>query len=195
MRLRPNLGKTRLLLVPRHPERFDAVADLAARAGFMVKRRSEDNKKATGAEIMVLDTIGELATAYRFATVAFVGGTLIPHGGQSILEPAWYAKPIVIGPSMENFRQIARDFRDRGAVIQIQAIESDKEAQIKELTDAFVWLLEDEERRTAMGRPPIRFWKITGGRLGSRWTKLRPFTKRPARRRRSNEFSGAYQRM
>ena len=151
VRLMPNLGKTRLLLVPRHPERFDAVADLAARAGFVVKRRSEDNKTANGAEVMVLDTLGELATAYRFATIAFVGGTLIPHGGQSILEPAWHAKPIVIGPSMENFRQIARDFRDRGAVKQIHAIESDKEAQIKELTDAFVWLLEDEARRTAMG--------------------------------------------
>ena len=99
----------------------------------------------------MLDTLGELATAYRFATVAFVGGTLIPHGGQSILEPAWYAKPIVIGPSMENFRQIAMDFLVRGAVKQIQANESDKEAQIRELTDAFVSLLEDERRRTAMG--------------------------------------------
>ena len=152
VRLWPNLEKTRLLLVPRHPERFDAVVDLAVRAGFLVKRRSEDNKMATGADVMVLDTVGELATAYRFATIAFVGGTLIPHGGQSILEPAWYAKPIVIGPSMENFREVARDFRARGAVKQIQAIESDKEAQIKELTDAFVWLLEDEERRTAMGK-------------------------------------------
>jgi 3-deoxy-D-manno-octulosonic-acid transferase len=151
IRLRPDLGKTRLLLGPRHPERFDAVADLAARAGFVVKRRSEDNKMATRADVMVLDTLGELATAYRFATIAFVGGTLIPHGGQSIIEPAWYAKPIVIGPSMENFRQIVSDFRARGAVKQIQAIDSDKEAQITELTDAFVWLLEDEERRTAMG--------------------------------------------
>ena len=138
--------------MPRHPERFDSVADLALRAGFPVKRRSQNNQTATGAEIMVLDTIGELSTAYRFATVAFVGGTLIPHGGQSILEPAWYAKPIVIGPSMENFRQIVDDFRDRGAVRQIQAIESDKEAQIEELTDAFVWLLEDEKRRTALGQ-------------------------------------------
>ncbi|MGA2400816.1 MAG: 3-deoxy-D-manno-octulosonic acid transferase [Syntrophobacteraceae bacterium] len=151
IRLSPGLGKTRLLLVPRHPERFDAVADLAARAGFRVKKRSDNNKAATGADVMVLDTIGELATAYRFATVAFVGGTLIPHGGQSILEPAWYAKPIVIGPSMENFRQIARDFRDRGAIRQIEATGSDKEAQIEELTDAFVSLLEDERTRTAMG--------------------------------------------
>ncbi|MGA2026332.1 MAG: 3-deoxy-D-manno-octulosonic acid transferase [Syntrophobacteraceae bacterium] len=151
VRLVPGLGKTRLLLTPRHPERFDAVADLAARAGFLVRRRSEDNKMAAGADVMVLDTLGELATAYQFATIAFVGGTLIPHGGQSILEPAWYAKPIVIGPSMENFREVAGDFRARGAVKQIQAVESDKEAQINELTDAFVWLLEDEERRTVMG--------------------------------------------
>jgi len=152
IRLRPQLEKARLLLVPRHPERFDAVANLAARKGFLVKRRSEDNKTADGAQILLLDTIGELATAYRFATVAFVGGTLIPHGGQSILEPAWYAKPIVIGPSMENFRQIARDFHDRGAVKQIQAPETDREAQIEELTDAFVSLLEDEEQRNALGQ-------------------------------------------
>jgi 3-deoxy-D-manno-octulosonic-acid transferase len=163
VRLRPNLGKTRLLLVPRHPERFDAVADLAARAGFLVKRRSEGNKMATGADVMVLDTLGELATAYRFATIAFVGGTLIPHGGQSILEPAWYARPIVIGPSMENFRQIARDFLDRGAVKQIRAIESDKETQIKELTDAFVRLLEDEERRTAMGNAAYSMFENNRG--------------------------------
>jgi len=166
LRLRPNLGKTKLLLVPRHPERFDEVADLAARAGFLVKRRSEGNKTTTGAEIMVLDTIGELAAAYRFATVAFVGGTLVPHGGQSILEPAWYAKPIVIGPSMENFRQVARDFRARDAVRQIQAIESDKEAQIKELTDAFVWLLEDEARRTAMGRAA---YSVLENNRGAAW--------------------------
>ncbi len=152
LRLRPNLGRTRLLLAPRHPERFDGVVDLAARAGFLIKRRSENNKSATGAEVMVLDTIGELATAYRFATVVFVGGTLIPHGGQSILEPAWYARPIVIGPSMENFRQSAMDFRDRGALRQIQAIKSDREAQIRELTDVFAQLLEDEERRTALGQ-------------------------------------------
>ena len=152
VRLRPGLEKTRLLLAPRHPERFDAVAALAVREGFAVKRRSEDNKTAGEAQILVLDTIGELATAYGFATVAFVGGTLIPHGGQSILEPAWYAKPIVIGPSMENFRQIATDFRDRGAVRQIQAVQSHREAQIDELTAAFVSLLEDEDLRNTLGQ-------------------------------------------
>jgi 3-deoxy-D-manno-octulosonic-acid transferase len=151
LRLKPNLGRTRLLLVPRHPERFDAVADVAARSGFPVKRRSQNAGGPAGAEIMVLDTLGELVTAYRFATVAFVGGTLVPQGGHSIIEPAWYAKPIVIGPSMDNFREIARDFRAKGAIRQIQATGSDREAQIKELTDEFTRLLENEELRTALG--------------------------------------------
>ena len=82
LRLKPNLEKTRLLLAPRHPERFDTVAELASRAGFSVKRRSENNNTPPGAQILLLDTLGELATAYRFATVAFVGGTLIRHGGR-----------------------------------------------------------------------------------------------------------------
>jgi 3-deoxy-D-manno-octulosonic-acid transferase len=152
IRLRPHLAKTRLLLVPRHPERFDSVTDMALGAGFSVKRRSQKNDNGLGAQVMVLDTIGELSTAYRFATIAFVGGTLIPHGGQSILEPAWYAKPIVIGPSMENFRQITDDFRKSGAFIQIKSTGSNKKAQIEELTGAFVGLLEDEKRRTELGQ-------------------------------------------
>ena len=155
VRLLPGLGKTRLLLAPRHPERFNGVAELASRAGFMVRRRSENNGAPEGAAVLLLDSIGELAAAYRFATIAFVGGTLIPHGGQNILEPAWYAKPIVIGPSMENFRQTADDFLSRGAVKQILAGISDREAQIEELTDIFAGLLGDAERRTAMGRAAI----------------------------------------
>ena len=88
--------------------------------------------------MLILDTIGELAAAYQFATVVFVGGTLIPHGGQSIMEPALYAKPIVVGPSMKNFPGIIDDFRERGGVAQIAATETDKEAQKQQLTDEFV---------------------------------------------------------
>jgi 3-deoxy-D-manno-octulosonic-acid transferase len=84
--------------------------------------------------------------------VVFVGGTLIPHGGQSIMEPAVYAKPIVIGPSMLNFPQIIDDFRARGGVAQITADETDKEAQKRQLTESFARLLQDEGAREAMGR-------------------------------------------
>jgi 3-deoxy-D-manno-octulosonic-acid transferase len=150
IRLKPHLANTRLLLVPRHPERFDSVTDLAVRAGFPVRRRSEKGKERRDAQVMVLDSIGELGSTYRFATIAFVGGTLIPHGGQSIIEPAWYARPIVVGPSMENFRQIASDFMENRAMLQIKA--TSPGTQVEELTDAFVSLLEDEEKRNALGQ-------------------------------------------
>jgi 3-deoxy-D-manno-octulosonic-acid transferase len=152
VRSRTGLEQTRMMLVPRHPERFGAVAELAAGSGFRVKRRSDSSSPAQGAEIIVLDTLGELATAYRFAAIAFVGGTLIPHGGQSVLEPALYAKPIVTGPSMENFPQIIDDFRAHRAVLQIQSSDVDKEAQAKELAEVFISLLEDESARATLGR-------------------------------------------
>ena len=151
LRSMPGLETTRLLLVPRHPERFSAVAQLAQRAGFTVKRRSDPAPGSPSAEVLVLDTLGELGTAYSFATVAFVGGTLIPHGGQSIMEPALHAKPIVVGPSMLNFPQIIDDFIERGGIAQISADETDKEAQKSQLTEAFAKLLLDPDGRTTMG--------------------------------------------
>ena len=148
----PGLEATRLLIVPRHPERFTPVAQLAERAGWRVKRRSDSAPGDTSADVLILDTLGELATAYQFATVVFVGGTLIPHGGQSIMEPAVYAKPIVVGPSMKNFPQIIDDFIERGGIAQISADETDKEAQTAQLTEAFMRLLQDADARAAMGK-------------------------------------------
>ncbi|MGI4790138.1 MAG: 3-deoxy-D-manno-octulosonic acid transferase [Janthinobacterium lividum] len=152
IRLTPGLETTRLLIVPRHPERFGVVAQLAGRAGFKVKRRSDPAPGDPTADVLILDTLGELGTAYGFATIAFVGGTLIPHGGQSIMEPALYAKPIVAGPSMLNFPQIIDDFLMRGGIAQISAEETDKEAQKQQLTEAFVELLLDADAREKMGR-------------------------------------------
>jgi len=152
VRQTPGLEATRLLLVPRHPERFAPVAQLAEKAGWRVKRRSDPSPGTPDADVLVLDTLGELATAYQFATVVFVGGTLIPHGGQSIMEPAVYAKPIVIGPSMKNFPQIIDDFIERGGIAQISADETDREAQTAQLTEAFVTLLLDADARMAMGK-------------------------------------------
>ena len=152
VRQTPSLEATRLLLVPRHPERFAPVAQLAEKAGWHVKRRSDPSPGTPTADVLVLDTLGELATAYQFATVVFVGGTLIPHGGQSIMEPAVYAKPIVIGPSMKNFPQIIDDFIERGGIAQISADETDREGQKAQLTEAFVKLLLDANARAAMGK-------------------------------------------
>ena len=127
------------------------MAALAEKNGFRVQRRSAPAPDKRDAEVLILDTLGELAAAYQFATVVFVGGTLIPHGGQSIMEPALYAKPIVVGPSMKNFAAIMDDFLARGGVSQIAADEKDKEAQKKQLTEAFTQLLGDKAARETMG--------------------------------------------
>jgi len=163
IRQTPGLEKTRLLIVPRHPERFSAVAQLAERNGWRVKRRSDPAPGDPTADVLILDTLGELATAYQFATVVFVGGTLIPHGGQSIMEPAVYAKAIVTGPSMKNFPQIIDDFIERGGIAQISADETDKEAQKQQLTEAFVKLLIDADAREAMGKAAFSVFEGSQG--------------------------------
>src|SRR6185503_14721188 len=134
------LEDTRLVIAPRRPERFNEVADLIARSGFKLGRRSQlptshdDNTLSTPplpfgkeksanphpqVEVILLDSIGELAEVYRHATVVFVGGSLVPRGGHNIIEPAAYSKPIVVGPNMDNFRQIVSDFIAGNALVQV----------------------------------------------------------------------------
>jgi len=102
--------------------------------------------------VLILDTMGELAAAYSFATVVFVGGTLIRRGGHSIMEPALYAKPIVVGPSMENFLQVIDEFRERGGISQISAGEEDRKSQVRQLTETFRGLLQDRSARDTLGQ-------------------------------------------
>ncbi len=162
LRSLPGLEQTRLLIAPRHPERFAPVAALAQRMGHTVARRS-DNKPDSRAGVLLLDTLGELATAYQFATAAFVGGTLIPHGGQSIMEPALYGKAIVIGPSMENFPKIIDDFLERGAIWQIPASIDQPDEQREQLVEAFSALLGDGSRRAHMGRQAESIFESSKG--------------------------------
>ena len=101
-----------MILAPRHPERFDAVAEEVRTFGLPMQRRSalRPQTKLELPGVLLLDTTGELGSVYELATVAFVGGTLVPTGGHNILEPACFGKPIVIGPSMTNFQEIADAF-------------------------------------------------------------------------------------
>ncbi len=113
-----------LVLAPRHPERWDAVAELLRRRQLAVVRRSalaEDGPAAGGPapEVLLLDSLGELAALYAVAAAAFIGGTLVPTGGHNPLEPAHFAVPVAVGPSMHNFRQIAAEFEDAGAWRQV----------------------------------------------------------------------------
>lgn len=109
-----------LILAPRRPERFDAVADLLAASGLKFWRRSQlaGNESLSGG-VVLLDTIGELAALYSLAAVAFVGGSLVPRGGHNILEPAQYGVATLVGPHTENFRDIIGIFERAGAVRRI----------------------------------------------------------------------------
>ncbi|OFW14835.1 MAG: tetraacyldisaccharide 4'-kinase [Acidobacteria bacterium RIFCSPLOWO2_02_FULL_59_13] len=116
-RLLPEFPRLLMMVAPRHPERFASVAGEARAGGLPLQLRSEWREDSTlqSPGIFLLDSVGELGSAYELATIAFVGGTLVPTGGHNILEAAYFSKPIVIGPSMNNFREIAAEFlRDAG---------------------------------------------------------------------------------
>jgi 3-deoxy-D-manno-octulosonic-acid transferase len=98
--------------------------------------------------VILLDTIGELASIYRFAAVVFVGGSLVPRGGHNIIEPAAFAKPIVVGPHTENFREIVSDFLRADAVVQITAAGNDAPNC---LALELIRLLSDLEHARAIG--------------------------------------------
>jgi 3-deoxy-D-manno-octulosonic-acid transferase len=104
-----------VIIAPRKPERFDVVANLLATANIRFVRRTNLNDSA--ADVLLLDTFGELARVYRFATAAFIGGSVVRTGGHNPIEPAADGVPVSFGPHMSNFREIARVFlRDGGAV-------------------------------------------------------------------------------
>lgn len=106
-----------LILAPRRPERFDAVAGLIAASGLKSWRRSQlaGNESLSGG-VLLLDSIGELAGLYSLASIAFVGGSLVPRGGHNILEPAQFGVATLVGPHTENFRDIIRIFEHNDAV-------------------------------------------------------------------------------
>ncbi len=133
-----------LVIAARHPERFDEVERLCRHEGLTVLRRSELPIDAEPrADAVVLDTIGELASLYQIATVVFVGGSLVPAGGHNILEPALYGKPVVFGPHMQNFSEIAETFLTNGAAIQVRTA--------GELEEDVLSLIGDPVRRARVG--------------------------------------------
>lgn len=115
-------GSVRLVIAPRHPERFPAVEELCRRSGWEVARRTmlPPEEELPEAPVFLLDTVGELTTAYSAADISFVGGSLVPKGGHNILEPALFGVPILVGPHMENFREISEIFTRGDAVIAVE---------------------------------------------------------------------------
>jgi 3-deoxy-D-manno-octulosonic-acid transferase len=133
-----------LVIAPRHAERFGEAVHLARDAGLSVVRRTDLPIDAEPrADVVVLDTIGELAQLYQIGTAVFVGGSLVDQGGHNILEPAIFGKPIVFGPYMQNFKEIAETFVRNGAAVQV--------ASDRELETALLALATDPVRRARLG--------------------------------------------
>ena len=133
-----------LVVAPRHPERFEEVTRLAAEEGFRVVRRTTlPVDQSPDADVVVLDTIGELARLYQIASVVFVGGSLVDAGGHNILEPAMFGKAIVFGPHMHNFAEISAEFLRGGAAVQV--------GSTRELGECLVDLVGDGVRRASLG--------------------------------------------
>lgn len=109
-----------LILVPRHPERFEQVFQLCRREGFATVRRSSAEAVAAGVQVMLGDTLGELLFLYALADLAFVGGSLVANGGHNLLEPAALGKPLLSGPHLFNFLEIAAQLREAGALLEVE---------------------------------------------------------------------------
>jgi 3-deoxy-D-manno-octulosonic-acid transferase len=122
-RLLANHPDALLILVPRHPERFNSVFELCQREGFATVRRSTGANVDAQTRVLLGDTMGELLFLYALADSAFVGGSLVPNGGHNLLEPAALAKPVLSGPHLFNFLDIAAQLREAGALAEVDDAE------------------------------------------------------------------------
>jgi 3-deoxy-D-manno-octulosonic-acid transferase len=132
-----------MVLAPRHPERFAQVAASLEQLAIRFWRRSLWNGEPITGGVLLIDTIGELASLYALADIAFVGGSLVPRGGHNILEPAQHGVPIVVGNHTENFRDIISLFQSHDAVRIVGPAE---------LPLVFLELISNEAERQALGR-------------------------------------------
>jgi 3-deoxy-D-manno-octulosonic-acid transferase len=160
-----------LILAPRHPERFAAVAALLEKSGFTWVKRSDwrsapvdSLKPLNPGQIVLLDTIGELASIYSLASVAFVGGSLVPAGGHNPLEPAQIGVPIVMGPHFANFRAITEELLAHQA-LRIAAKE--------DLSATLIGLLQDPQTAKAMGARARQVFEQQAGATGRCMIALR----------------------
>jgi len=154
-RLRKNQPKLKLLVAPRLSSRFNVVSQLLKKSEFSSLRRSELMKNAESTDIILLDSIGELTSVFQHATVVFMGGTLVPRGGHNVLEPARFAKPILFGPHMQNFREMANQFVTSKAAVQVSDIDN--------LVNAIDYLLKHPSDATKLGNNARRLVEKNSG--------------------------------
>ena len=142
-KLQEQLPDSLLILVPRHPQRFDSVAKLCLAQGWNTSRRSRQEEITASTQIYLADTMGEMPLLFQAADVAFMGGSLVPIGGHNLLEPASLGKPTLIGPHYFNFSDVTRQLSDQKGCLIIQ--NSD------ELAKRLLELLQDKQLQQKMG--------------------------------------------
>jgi len=159
-----------LVLAPRHPERFDQVADLISSSQIpLVRRCAWVAPRPVRGSVFLLDSIGELASAYSLGDVAFVGGSLVPVGGHNILEPAQHGVAIMTGPDTFNFREIIRIFVENDAIRTVSP---------KDLSQQLMALLQNESRRKLLGSRAKNLFTRYSGATQRTLTALQPLLRR-----------------
>jgi 3-deoxy-D-manno-octulosonic-acid transferase len=144
-----------LVVVPRHPQRFDEVARLLDARGLRYQRRSEGTRVAADTRVLLGDSMGEMFAYYAACDVAFVGGSLLPYGAQNLIEPCAVGKPVLIGPSSFNFTEAAEGAVAAGAAIRV----ADAAALVREAGR----LLRDHAARERMSRAGLAFCELHRG--------------------------------
>jgi len=165
--VRRHIPQARLIIAPRHPERFDEVNAFVAALGLPFRRRT-DLGPAVGetGDVLLLDTIGELRAVYSLASVAVIGGSFLPYGGHNLLEPAALGKAIVFGQEMTNFREMAHVFlREQAA----------RQCTLETLPETLCELLQDADARQLLGHKALRTVRQNQGATESTMASLRPF--------------------
>lgn len=155
LKLKDKHSNVRLILAPRHPERWDHVAAMIESNGFRVRRYSLNECFERDGDVYLLDTIGQLFRFYSLATVAFVGGTLVPIGGHNIVEPYAYAVPVVCGSHLEKTKDSANGLQSAGALTVVENV-LDLAASVEEL-------LRSEELRRRQGESGRQWLEASQG--------------------------------
>ncbi len=161
-----------LIIAPRHPERFGAVADLCLRAGARTARRSRGVAEFAAVQVLVLDTLGELPLYYAASDIAFVGGSLVPTGGHNMLEPASLGVPVITGPHVCNFSEISDQLKRSGAAWTV--------ADSRELADTVCELLGDANLRHQAGESGKRLVEENRGGIDRLMHSLQPYLSQDA---------------
>ena len=154
-------GRVRLLIAPRHPERFSDVAELLRDSGLAWVRRSDSPRQEDqNCQAILLDTIGELRSVYPLADIVFVGGSIATKGGHNLIEPAAAGACVIVGPHTKNFAAITRSFIESDGLIQLP--NGTTEETSKTLASVFIELLLNEEKRKQIAKRGVSVCRHRG---------------------------------